>query len=305
MANQWLRLWHDMPNDPKWRTIARHSKQPISLVQATFIHLLVDASRNVTRGHADVTAEDLASALDCEEEQIQAILDAMQGRVLHDMEISGWEKRQPRREDSSDVESSAKSAAERKRAQREREKTGAGEGLSRDVTATSRDVTLDKDKDKDKEEERGTSSSLRSEEGSAASATTPTPAKPNREKRAQRTLAVFLADCKAQSVKPVPDDHAIRRWAADAGITDEMLQVAWLAFRERYVDDANNRGKRYKDWAATFANSVKDNWFGLWFTSEAEGVQWATKGLTRKQALDANRAAREKPREQEAGHVVV
>ncbi|EOB0003140.1 hypothetical protein, partial [Escherichia coli] len=20
MANAWLRLWHDMPNDPKWRT---------------------------------------------------------------------------------------------------------------------------------------------------------------------------------------------------------------------------------------------------------------------------------------------
>ncbi|ENW8560590.1 hypothetical protein ACR6SH_005434, partial [Escherichia coli] len=25
MANAWLRLWHDMPNDPKWRTIARVS----------------------------------------------------------------------------------------------------------------------------------------------------------------------------------------------------------------------------------------------------------------------------------------
>ncbi|WP_252180673.1 hypothetical protein, partial [Escherichia coli] len=22
MANAWLRLWHAMPNDPKWRTIA-------------------------------------------------------------------------------------------------------------------------------------------------------------------------------------------------------------------------------------------------------------------------------------------
>ncbi|EOP2197647.1 hypothetical protein QSF09_003200, partial [Escherichia coli] len=25
MANAWLRLWHDMPNDPKWRTISRVS----------------------------------------------------------------------------------------------------------------------------------------------------------------------------------------------------------------------------------------------------------------------------------------
>ncbi|WP_252356698.1 hypothetical protein, partial [Escherichia coli] len=25
MANAWLRLWHDMPNDPRLRTIARVS----------------------------------------------------------------------------------------------------------------------------------------------------------------------------------------------------------------------------------------------------------------------------------------
>ncbi|HAF1587689.1 TPA: phage replisome organizer, partial [Salmonella enterica] len=49
MANSWVRLWHDMPNDPKWRTISRISGQPVSLVQATYIHLLVSASRNVTR----------------------------------------------------------------------------------------------------------------------------------------------------------------------------------------------------------------------------------------------------------------
>ena len=66
MSNHWLRLWHDMPNDPKWRTIARVSQQPLALVQAMYVHLLVDASRNVTRGHASVTHEDLASALDCD-----------------------------------------------------------------------------------------------------------------------------------------------------------------------------------------------------------------------------------------------
>lgn len=154
MANLWLRLWHDMPTDPKWRTIARHSKQPISLVQATYIHLLVDASRNVTRGHADVTTEDLASALDCDEAQIEAILQSMQGRVLNGTEVTGWEKRQPKREDSSDGESSAKSAAERKRAQREREKQAGNDGASREVTAASRNVTTDKDKEEDTEKNK-------------------------------------------------------------------------------------------------------------------------------------------------------
>lgn len=125
MSNQWLRLWHDMPTDPKWRTIARVSAQPISLVQAVFLHLLVEASRNVTRGHADVTAEDLASALDVTDEDIDAVLRAMQGRVLDGMALLGWEKRQPLREDAGNPETGAKSAAQRKADERARKKAAA------------------------------------------------------------------------------------------------------------------------------------------------------------------------------------
>lgn len=148
MSNHWLRLWHDMPHDPKWRTIARHSKQPISLVQAVYLHLLVDASRNVTRGHASVTTEDLASALDCDESQICAVLDAMQGRVLEGQQVTGWDKRQPKREDAGNPGTVAKSASQRKREQRERERE------SRSVTQchdASHNVTTDKDKEEDTE----------------------------------------------------------------------------------------------------------------------------------------------------------
>lgn len=122
MANAWLRLWHDMPNDPKWRTIARVSGQPIATVMAVYIHLLVSASRNVTRGHIDVTTEDLASALDVTEEVIDSILQTMQGRVLDGDLITGWEKRQVLKEDNGNISQTAKSPAERKRAQRERER---------------------------------------------------------------------------------------------------------------------------------------------------------------------------------------
>lgn len=58
------------------------SGQTIALVQAVYIHLLVDASRNVTRGHFNVTIEDLASALDVTEDDISAVLAAMQGAFL-------------------------------------------------------------------------------------------------------------------------------------------------------------------------------------------------------------------------------
>lgn len=148
MANQWLRLWHDMPTDPKWRTIARLSGQPISLVQAIYLHLLVEASRNVTRGHAAVTAEDLASALDVTDEQVEAVLQAMQGRVLDGDYITGWEKRQPKREDAGDAGTGAKSAAQRKREQRDRDRQKVEDEQSHDA---SRKVTPDKEEDKDTE----------------------------------------------------------------------------------------------------------------------------------------------------------
>lgn len=150
MANSWLRLWHDMPNDPKWRTIARISKQPIALVQAVYIHLLVSASQNVTRGHADVTTEDLASALDVSDEDIEAIRNAMQGRVLEGEHISGWGARQVRREDQGSEETGAKSARQRKREQRDREKEKGG---FEDCHARSRNVTTDKDKEEIKNRE--------------------------------------------------------------------------------------------------------------------------------------------------------
>lgn len=163
----WLRLWHDMPNDPKWRTVARASGQPIALVIATYVHLLVDASqgvtnchgesRTVTRGVTDVTDEDIASALDVTEDAIYSIRTAMQGRVLDGDKLSGWDQRQPKREDAGNPETGAKSAAERKQAQREREKAARENGDRHDE---SRDVTKSHDREeKSREEKKHTRSS--------------------------------------------------------------------------------------------------------------------------------------------------
>lgn len=102
MANSWLRLYHDMPNDPKWRTIARASKQTIPVVLGVYVHLLIIASGSVDRGTVGVlNSEDLASALDVDSEAVDAILKAMEGRVLESGKLSGWDKRQTNREDSS------------------------------------------------------------------------------------------------------------------------------------------------------------------------------------------------------------
>jgi len=98
-----------------------------------------------------VTAEDLASALDVTEEQIESVLSAMQGRVIDGEMLSGWDKRQPKREDAGNPESGAKSAAQRKREQREREKAEQEKIGCHDE---SRNVTLDKDTDTEEEKEQ-------------------------------------------------------------------------------------------------------------------------------------------------------
>lgn len=108
MSHSWLRLWHDMPNDPKWRTIARISKQQVSMVQSVYLQLLVSASESEPRGFYSIAVEDIASALDSDDESITLILNAMQGRVLDGNKLSGWEQRQPEKDESGVYRSKAK-----------------------------------------------------------------------------------------------------------------------------------------------------------------------------------------------------
>ncbi|KAF1003318.1 MAG: hypothetical protein GAK28_04757 [Luteibacter sp.] len=90
----------------------------------------------------------------------------------------------------------------------------------------------------------------------------------------------------------MPADHPIRTYCEDAGITDEMRQVAWLVFKDRHIVDPNSKvkPKKYVDWAAAFANSVKDRWYGLWYVSEAGEATWSPNGLQQRQVLDARMA---------------
>lgn len=145
MANQWLRLWHDMPTDPKWRTVAKASGQRIGDVMAVYLHLLVCASNATERGRTQsFNCEDVASALDLDTEQVVSIVDAMQGRVLDGDQVKGWKKRQVAREDG---------AAERAKAWRDAKKAESN-AAERNRTQSERNQTPDKDTDKTREEEK-------------------------------------------------------------------------------------------------------------------------------------------------------
>ena len=142
MANQWLRLWHDMPTDPKWRTISKASGQRIGDVMSVYLHILVCASNATERGRThSFNCEDVASSLDLETEQVALIHAAMQGRVLDVDVVMGWEKRQPVREDG---------AAERAKAWRDAAKAKSLE----QPNASERNQTLDKEKSREEKEEK-------------------------------------------------------------------------------------------------------------------------------------------------------
>ena len=143
MANPWFRVWTDMINDPKWRTIARKSGQRIGDVVAVYVHMMTMASNATERGRTEGWCdEDVATALDIDSEDVAAIREAMQGRVLDGDYLTGWEKRQPMREDN---------AAERAKAWREAQKL-------KDQTqpnATEREQSLEKRREeKIREEEK-------------------------------------------------------------------------------------------------------------------------------------------------------
>lgn len=112
------------------------------------------------------------------------------------------------------------------------------------------------------------------------------PAKPSRPSAGLKTLKAYLAECEELGVKPVPDEHSIRKFMVNAGICDEMQQLAWMRFREEHTI-GTRKDKRQKDWPATFANSVKDRWYRLWFIQADGPAQWTTEGLQAKRVADA------------------
>ncbi len=287
----WFRWHHGSVTDPKFQLVARKSKQALASVIAVWAFVLEQASASEDRGSfGTIDCEAIDCLLGLEDGATDAILAAMGERgLVDDGAVSAWEKRQPKRERTDNT------STERSRAHRDRQRQEQQEGeKQRHATPEIDDATpcnamqhQKKPRGEETREEKN-SPSLRSGEGAAK------PQRPPGRKRSEaRTLATYLAECRAAKVKPVPDDHAVRRWAADAGLTPDMLQIAWLQFRDRYTEGEKGKGKRYRDWPAHFATAVKDNWFRLWFTDDKGGMCWSSNGMTHKAVLDARAAQME------------
>lgn len=103
-----------------------------------------------------------------------------------------------------------------------------------------------------------------------------------------KTFKTYLQECKDQGVKAIPEGHSIFKYAEDAGISSDLMGLCWLRFKEEHITGAR-KAKKQKDWPQTFANCVKDNWYGFWYVKDGV-VTMSSKCEMYKTAIDAQRA---------------
>lgn len=109
-----------------------------------------------------------------------------------------------------------------------------------------------------------------------------------RAKKQEMTLAERRAYCEEHDTPVIPEDAAVIRFAQDAGIPGEFIELAWEAFVTKYTEDQPT--KRYADWAQVFGNAVKNNWLKLWyFDKGAERYQLTTVGQQQQNVQKARR----------------
>lgn len=111
----WFRWHHGTASDLKFTIIAKRSGQSRGIVLACWAFILEYASTRDDRGSvAGIDPEEIACCLDVEIDQVEKILSAMSEKeLIAEGRLTGWNKRQPQREDDS--------AAERKRRWKEKQ----------------------------------------------------------------------------------------------------------------------------------------------------------------------------------------
>jgi len=104
-----------------------------------------------------------------------------------------------------------------------------------------------------------------------------------REGRQPIEFKTFMANCDESGEKPIPENDSVFAYADEAGIDSDWLRLHWLEFKARHSEP----GKRYKDWRKAFRNSVRSNWYKLWFIREGGHCGLTTQGMQAKAVYDA------------------
>ena len=97
-----------------------------------------------------------------------------------------------------------------------------------------------------------------------------------RSSKKEQSLKSFLEQCRSENIKPISDDDSIFDFCDKAKIPYEFLQIAWLSFRDDFLE---NDTKTQKDWKAAFRNYVKKDYMKIWYFNKQDECLLTTKGV--------------------------
>ena len=92
------------------------------------------------------------------------------------------------------------------------------------------------------------------------------------------TLNAWRRRIRDAGEKAIPAGDPLFDYADRVGLDPEMLPVQWHQFVETYTNERNT--KLYTDWRKAFRNSVRQNWFRLWYVDRVtNAMNWTSTGL--------------------------
>lgn len=99
--------------------------------------------------------------------------------------------------------------------------------------------------------------------------------------REVQPLRTFSSWCAAQPDRAnlLPNDHPVNRWAASVGLSDYFIDLAWHWFCQQYGAGGRNASNKYRDWLATFDDSVRRRYGKLWYVGADGKFNLTTEGL--------------------------
>lgn len=114
----WFRWHHGTVESGRLRIVARRAGQPVAVVVGVWA-LMYEAASRATGGERGTlrgwSHEDAAAALDMEPKDVQAVHEAMQGKLLEGNRLLPFEDEQPKREREDDSKERVRAFRERKR----------------------------------------------------------------------------------------------------------------------------------------------------------------------------------------------
>jgi len=73
-------------------------------------------------------------------------------------------------------------------------------------------------------------------------------------------LQTYLANCKKENIKPIPDNDPVFRYAEESKIHPDWIRYCWYEFKDRHFESK----KKYKNWKQSFRNCVRGDWYKMW-----------------------------------------